>query len=94
MEEVERQYNEDLNNQTRKLHQDRDDLDAKRKLVSVEIEQLERKLMLKRQELSELSESVHRAEQSIEGIKKGFESEYRKISTRKEKLAEMEKERE
>lgn len=50
--------------------------------------------MLKRQELTELNESVNRAEQSIEGIKKGFESEYRKIVTRKDKLAEMEKERE
>lgn len=54
---------------------------------------MERKLQAKKLELLELSNSVTKADGEIEAIKKGFEVEYRKIITRKEKLGDMVRER-
>lgn len=54
---------------------------------------MERRLQAKRQELLELSDSVTKADDEIESIKRGFETEYKKIVVRKEKLKDMEVER-
>ena len=91
--EIEHQYNEDLTNQTAKQKQQKDELDAKRKLLLVEIEEIERRLQIKKLELEEISENIGKAENSIDNIRKGFEVEYRKIVGRKDKLQDMVRER-
>ncbi len=91
--EIEHQYNEDLTNQTAKQKQQKDELDAKRKLLLVEIEEIERRLQIKKLELEEISENIGKAESSIDNIRKGFEVEYRKIVGRKDKLQDMVRER-